>query len=318
MQSILKATSITKKIENVTTLDCSLEVFEGDIFGIVGKSGAGKTTLLRCLSGLTPISSGTLVNHAKSWAMIFQQLFLLESKTIYKNISLPLEIDKWPEDQIRSRVESLLQTVGLSHKIAAYPASLSGGEKQRVAIARALVKSPSLLFCDEATSALDPKTAHEILELLKTLNKQHDVTIVLITHDMNVIKKICTKVAILEKGNIIEQGSTLDLFYHPRNPSTQELVQNISHDLNLKSLKESYPNSFPLRLHFKGDSAKRPLLSQLISSYGLEVNILSGWIDTINQIPVGSLTITLSGTITQYEQAIFFFKQHQIAYEELL
>jgi D-methionine transport system ATP-binding protein len=227
-----------KTIHALDTL--SLNVEKGEIYGIIGLSGAGKSTLIRCLSRLIIPSSGEVLFHGQDIAhmgkralrtfrkkvgMIFQHFNLLSARTVAGNISYPLEIAHIPKEEREKRVDELLELVGLEEKREAYPSQLSGGEKQRVGIARALANHPEVLLCDEATSALDPKTTREILHLLKTINRDLGVTIVLITHQMGVIKQICTKVAVIEKGCIVEEGVVSEVFAHPKHPITTHFIQ---------------------------------------------------------------------------------------------
>lgn len=335
MQKILEAEHLTKNFSLEKGVfrvldDICLTVQKGDAFGIIGESGAGKSTLLKCLSSLEPISSGTLKLHGQSYnfkevkklresrrkiGMIFQHFHLLNSRTVEENVSLPLEIEKMDPKDIKKRVQDLLKLVGLEGKKDCYPHHLSGGEKQRVAIARALSNNPEILFCDEATSSLDPKTTSEILDLLKKLNKELSLTLVLITHEMDVIRKVCNKVAVMDKGKIVEQGSTLEVFNAPKHQKTQSLLQNTSHELDLSSLRTIDQDLLFLKLHFKGDSAQKPILSHLISTLDIEVNILSGWIDQIDGVSLGSLTVAFKKQ--HQEEALLFLKNNNVPYEVL-
>ncbi len=317
----------------IKTLDnISLSVESGAIFGIIGLSGAGKTTLLRCISTLDPSFSGTILIEGKKVdfqntvsiqeirkqiGMIFQHFLLLESRNVLENVYLPLELAKVPLEEREKKALDLLQLVGLDHKSQCYPSNLSGGEKQRVAIARALITSPRILFCDEITSSLDPKTTQEILHLLKNLHEEKRLTIILITHEMDVVRKICHKVAVLDQGKIIEQGSVVDIFSNPEKKLTKQLVQASPHELTHLLLQDLASHSLLVRLHFKGESAKEPILSKLISSLAIEINILSGWIDMIHSVPIGSLTITMQGSTEQKKEAFEFLAKHNVHYEVL-
>jgi D-methionine transport system ATP-binding protein len=330
MATILKGQDLIKEVGENRILDnIFLEIQEGEVFGIIGKSGAGKSTLLKALSSLEPVSSGkielfgralemdnkkSLREFRKKLGMIFQNFQLLSSRTVEENIALPLELEKASKEEIALRVDELLSLVGLEKRRKSYPSSLSGGEKQRVAIARALANKPSILFCDEATSALDPQTTKEILELLSTLNKELGLTIVLVTHEMEVIRKVCSHIAVIDEGKIVEQGESLDVLCTPKHKTTQSLLQNSTHELDLKALQEKHPEQMFLTLHFKGESSEKPLLSQMISQVPVEVNILAGWIDTVNNTPLGSLTVSLKGSC---EEALAFLQVSNIAYEVL-
>ncbi len=333
--TLLQAKHIIKKFSSQKApwkaLDnICLEVKKGEIFGIIGSSGAGKSTLMKCLSSLDSNFSGDVRLEGESFpfhdpaalkakrkkiGMIFQHYYLLESRTVKENIALPLELHNIPSFQRKLRVKELLQKVGLSHKKDCYPSTLSGGEKQRVAIARALACEPSILFCDEATSALDPKTTKEILGLLKQLNQELSLTLVLITHEMDVIRSLCHKVAVMDQGEIIEQGTVLEVFSSPKHPITQLLIQNSPHEMDSSSLKKADPSLLFVTLHFRGEVTQKPILSHLISQLKIEVNILSGWIDTLEGTSIGSLTVALKGD--QIEQALAFFHQNHILYEVL-
>jgi D-methionine transport system ATP-binding protein len=330
MTTILKGLHLVKEIgDNKVLNDISLEISKGEIFGIIGKSGAGKSTLLKCLSSLEYITCGaielfgeplfledkkSLKGFRKKLGMIFQNFQLLSSRTVEENISLPLELEKVNKKEIQKRVEELLSLVGLTKRKAAYPSSLSGGEKQRVAIARALASRPDILFCDEATSSLDPKTTKEILELLCTLNKELSLTIVLVTHEMEVIRRICTHIAVIDAGKIVEQGPSLQVLSTPQHEITKSLLQNSTHELNLSVLQEKFPDQLFLTLHFEGESSETPLLSKLISEVDVEVNILSGWIDAVNNTSLGSLTVAIKGS---YEEALAFLQVNKVSYEVL-
>lgn len=304
-----------------------LEVKKGDILGIIGSSGAGKSTLLRCLSSLEPEFEGevkfcgkpfsfedrvALRKERKRLGMIFQHFHLLESRNVEENVFLPLEINGI---EGKERALELLKLVGLEGKEKCFISKLSGGEKQRVAIARALVGDPEVLFCDEATSSLDPKTTGEILDLLQKINRELGVTLVLITHEMEVVRRICNKVAVMSKGEIVEFGSALEIFSSPKDEVTKGLMQNSSHVLDLGPLREKEPLALFMTLHFKGDTAQSPILSSMISELGIEVNILAGWIDQIDFVSVGSLTIGVKGE--QSSKVTAFLEKRGVSYELL-
>ncbi len=312
--------------------DVTLTIEKQDIYGIIGLSGAGKSTLLRCLAGLTAPTDGQIsfhglnISHLQKQAlrkfrhkigMIFQHFNLLSSRTVAENIAYPLEIAGVPKSQHKERVDELLKLVGLSLKRDAYPALLSGGEKQRVGIARALANHPDVLFCDEATSALDPKTTQEILELLKSINKKLGVTIVLITHDMEVIKRICHKVAVIEAGKIVEKGAVAEVFADPKHPTTKNFIQGSSHQIPEEFFKPSSPDRKLLRLRFKGTSAGEPLISQIVKKYHLDANILLGWIDRLQTTTVGTLVIELTGPSEAIKGALEYLTEKNTQYEVL-
>ncbi len=312
--------------------DVSFSVNKGEIFGIIGQSGAGKSTLMRCLSTLEKPSSGdiyigsqqlsSLKKEAlrvfrKKIGMIFQHFNLLSSRNVQGNIALPMELSGKSKQEIEERVDELLDCVGLKHKKDAYPSELSGGEKQRVGIARALALGPDLLFCDEATSALDPRMTKEILTLLKDLNKKLGLTIILITHQMEVIREICHKVAVIDQGEIVDIGTVSDLFSHPKHPLTKQLLQNTPHELPVDILKNALPGTLFLRLQFLGNSAKEPIITQLIRHFDISVNILLGWVDALAETNMGTLTVEISGSEENKNKALVFLKEQAIEWEIL-
>ena len=274
--------------------DVSIHVEKGDIYGIIGFSGAGKSTLIRLVNGLETLDSGTVTVHGEELGslkkpqlrklrrkigMVFQQFNLLESKTVYHNIALPLilEIDK--------KVKEVLQFVELEDKKDVYVSQLSGGQKQRVGIARALTTTPDILLCDEATSALDPQTTEAILKLLKKINREMGVTILLITHQMQVVQMICNKVAVMEKGQVVEAGSVLDVFGKPQAPVTKRFVQTVVNDQIPESIislvKEQKEHFRVERLKFIGSSVKRPVISDICHVEGIVVNILGATVQEL-------------------------------------
>jgi D-methionine transport system ATP-binding protein len=301
--------------EVVALNDIDLQVPEGAIVGVIGKSGAGKSTLIRLINGLEHPSSGrVLVNGTdvtalderglrqarRSIGMIFQHFNLLSSRTAFENIALPLEIAGIAKSEIAGVVEPLLAMVGLSDKRDRYPAELSGGQKQRVGIARALATKPRVLLSDEATSALDPETTDQILSLLKTINAELKLTIVFITHEMSVVKKLADRVAVLESGRIVEQGTTYEIFAHPRHETTRKFVGSITGGTapewlvaKLRSERRD-GDSAVLRVGFVGKDADQPVLSRLARNLGVDVNILHGQVETIAGHPFGSLFISVS------------------------
>src|SRR5580698_4153818 len=301
--------------EVVALHDIDLQVPPGAIVGVIGKSGAGKSTLIRLINGLErPTSGHVLVNGTdvtalgerdlrearRSIGMIFQHFNLLSSRTAFENIALPLEIAGFPSSEIAGVVEPLLAMVGLSDKRDRYPAELSGGQKQRVGIARALATKPKVLLSDEATSALDPETTDQILSLLKTINAELKLTIVFITHEMSVVKKLADRVAVLESGRIVEQGTTYEIFAHPRHDTTRRFVGSITGGrapewLLAKLKPEGGPGDVAiLRIVFAGGEADQPVLSRLARTLGVDVNILHGQVETIAGHPFGTLFISVS------------------------
>lgn len=289
----------------------NLFIQEGEIFGIIGKSGAGKSTLLRCMNALERPDTGTVQIDGESitalkpralqqtrhkMAMIFQSFHLLSTKTVYENIALPMKIQGMPEDRIQEKIHELLPLVELSDKIQAYPAQLSGGQKQRVAIARALSCSPKILLCDEATSALDPETTESILVLLKKINRLYGITIVLITHEMNVVKRICHRVAIMEQGQIIETTALANVFSQKESLARQLLYTQLSPRLPaaIYNRLSQAPTHRPLlRIFFEGSGATEPFISQTSRELNLDITILLANIDYIDETACGVLVVEL-------------------------
>jgi D-methionine transport system ATP-binding protein len=300
----------------VVALDgIDLQVPEGAIVGVIGRSGAGKSTLIRLINGLEHPSSGhvlvsgtdvtvlderALRQARRSIGMIFQHFNLLSSRTAFENIALPLEIAGVAKGEIVQIVEPLLAMVGLADKRDRYPAELSGGQKQRVGIARALATRPKVLLSDEATSALDPETTDQILSLLKTINAELKLTIVFITHEMSVVKKLADRVAVLESGRIVEQGTTYEIFANPRHETTRKFVGSVTGGnapewllAKLRPDRRAGDHAV-LRVAFAGGGAGQPVLSRLSRAFGIDVNILHGQVETIAGHPFGSLFVAIS------------------------
>lgn len=287
------------EVHALTNINLTIE--KGDIYGIIGMSGAGKSTLIRCLNRLdTPTDGQVLIDGEnvlamnpqqlrqtrRRMAMIFQQFNLLMQKTVARNVRYPLEIAGVPKKQANARVIELLKIVGLEDKAAAYPAQLSGGQKQRVAIARALASNPEMLLCDEATSALDPMTTQSILALLQKINQELGITVVLITHEMAVIRQICNKVAILDGGRLAEQGTVDDVFMHTKSAAGRRLFGI------LPDHQEERTQQSAIRIVFDGAAAEQPIISQLVKELGLDVNILSADMKQLNQKIYGQMMIS--------------------------
>ncbi|MGX7244750.1 methionine ABC transporter ATP-binding protein [Enterococcus quebecensis] len=317
--------------------DISLTVNQGDIYGIVGYSGAGKSTLVRLLNGLELPTQGEVIIQGQNIAqmanrdlrqfrkkigMIFQHFNLLWSRTILENIMLPLELANVPKNMRKERAQELLTLVGLEGRGDAYPSQLSGGQKQRVGIARALANNPEILLCDEATSALDPQTTDEVLDLLLEINKTLNLTIVLITHEMHVIRKICNKVAVMELGQIVEEGDVLEVFRNPKQAVTKRFVQQElepredTEELLEELIKEN-PNSKILGLHFDNESTNEPVISQAIREFNIDISILHGDVKQTKEGSFGTLTVILLGEPVEVERAIEFFKKRELGVEVL-
>lgn len=317
--------------------DINLTIKSGEIFGIIGLSGAGKSTLIRCINMLEKPTSGsvtingqdltkmderTLRDMRKNIGMIFQHFNLLSSRTVYQNVAFPLELAKKSPAEIEKAVMPLLEFVGLADKKDKYPSQLSGGQKQRVGIARALASQPAILLCDEATSALDPKTTFSILQLLKDVNKKFNLTIVLITHEMEVIKTICDRVAVIEAGSIVEEGSILNVFTRPKSPTTLGFVQTTSkfniHEYFPDATLSTAPapdSSLVLKLSFIGNSAEEPIIATMTRRFNVDTNILFGNIDHIQNTPCGTLVVELSGEQSAIQNSLNFLKTRDLGME---
>ncbi|MGQ3888779.1 methionine ABC transporter ATP-binding protein [Legionella sp. CNM-1927-20] len=333
---MIELTGLNKSFAHVSALkDINLFIQEGEIFGIIGKSGAGKSTLLRTINLLERPDSGevTVNNQVISnlnqkelrlarhkMAMIFQQFNLLNSKTVYENIALPMRIQGYDENTIREKIEELLPLVELHEKRDAYPAELSGGQKQRVAIARALSSSPAILLCDEATSALDPKTTESILQLLKKINQVYGITIVLITHEMEVVKQICHRLAVMENGQIIEVVALSNIFNETNSQARNMLYAQLSPELppSLVSHLLTEPTDKPvLRLFFQGEAATVPFISQTSRELNIDINILLANIDRIDTITCGVLIVELYADRSLLNNFIARCKQANLTVEIL-
>ncbi|MCI6870655.1 MAG: methionine ABC transporter ATP-binding protein [Selenomonadales bacterium] len=317
--------------------DISLHIEKGDIYGIIGLSGAGKSTLVRCINLLERPTKGTVVVDGqeitamsdsqlraarKNIGMIFQHFNLLSSATVYENVAFPLELAKTNKDVIQKKVTELLELVGLADKADQYPSQLSGGQKQRVGIARALASDPKVLLCDEATSALDPQTTKSILELIKDINAKLKLTVVVITHEMQVIKEICDKVAVIQNGLIAENGPVLDVFINPQQPITREFISVLmSNELpagfdRSTISKDPIPNSVMLtRLTFIGAETDEPVISRLIKNFDLNVGIVFGQIDHIKNVPFGRLMVAMEGRQMEIDHAIEYLKGKNLKVE---
>lgn len=334
------------KAGNIAALKkTNLEIKEGTIFGIIGLSGAGKSTLIRCInmlevptSGqvfvdgqeLTAMSEAQLRKARQNIGMIFQHFNLLASRTVFDNVAFPLEIQGIPRDKIKARVEELLELVQLSDRGGYYPSQLSGGQKQRVGIARALASNPKVLLSDEATSALDPQTTKSILQLLRDINSRLNLTIVMITHQMEVVKEICDQVAVIENGTIIEEGSMYKVFTEPQQETTKEFVKTVNDIripsiINTESMQQTY---FPdakllLNLTFLGGEddeegstgADQPLVSSIIKKFGVDVNIISGKVDYLKDLPYGTLLVELIGEEAEIKNALQYIYDKKVKVE---
>lgn len=318
-------------LKNVT-----LKIEKGDIYGIIGFSGAGKSTLLRVINALEKPTSGEVfvdgedINKLpakalrvkrKQIGMIFQQFNLLETKTVYENVALPLRLNKVPKDQIRKKVEEILEFVELSDKRDVYPSKLSGGQKQRVGIARALATEPTILLSDEATSALDPKTTTAILQLLKKINRKLHITIVLITHEMNVIQSICNHVAVMENGEIVENGNVIDVFSEPQEIITKNFVKTVIPDSVpdklIRSIQSDVRNYKILRLKFLDSDSTESVLAAVNKRYDVETNILFANISEIQETILGIIIVQMIGSPAEISKAQSYLRSQKVGYQEV-
>jgi D-methionine transport system ATP-binding protein len=319
------------KVEAVK--DVNLSVKKGEIFGVIGYSGAGKSTLIRMLNLLERPTDGTVTvagNNLSSLkgkdlraarqeiGMIFQHFNILWSRTVRDNIAFPLEISGVSKEKRMKRVDELIKLVGLEGREGAYPSQLSGGQKQRVGIARALANNPKVLLCDEATSALDPKTTDSILELLTEINQKLGLTIVLITHEMHVIRKICHRVAVMENGRVVEKGSVLEVFHHPQEEITKDFVNQLSEPEEMKEsiahLATSQEGELVQFTFLKGKTGS-PLVTELIRQFDIEVNIIQGKISHTQDGPYGKLSVFLKGEPTVVESALKYVREQGVEAE---
>ena len=315
-----------------------LTIPPGQIFGIIGRSGAGKSTLVRTINLLARPSAGEVLVAGRALTglppaqlraarreigMIFQHFNLLSSRTVFENVALPLELAGMKRYDIDAVVSPLLELVGLAAQRQRYPAQISGGQKQRVGIARALASKPKVLLSDEATSALDPETTRSILELLKRINRELGLTIVLITHQMEVIKEVCDRVAVLDAGRIVEAGPVVDVFLRPRHDVTRVLLGDvIAHELPaaVKARVAKHLETGAgqlLRLAFAGGSVDKPVLSEAIRRYALDVNILHGQIDEIQGRAFGSLAVLADGEPDRLDDALAYLRAQGVVVEAL-
>lgn len=338
LENISKSFAINgKTVEAVK--DVCLEIRQGEIFGIIGFSGAGKSTLVRCINLLEKPEKGRVIidgedithyegkelRHVRQRiGMIFQHFNLMPSRTVFENIELPLKLTKLSASERSQKIKKLLDLVGLSDKAQSYPSQLSGGQKQRVAIARALANDPKVLLCDEATSALDPQTTHSILQLLKEVNTRLGITIVVITHQMEVIKEICDRVAVMQKGVVVEKGDIVEVFSTPQAPITKSFIQAADNfeafsdlvKLNsaITGIKPSQPVWF---LTYRGAVAGEPLMSELYRRFEVKANIIYGNIDYFKQSIVGKLGVAIEGRADQIEKARQFLIDQKVIVEVL-
>lgn len=320
--------------------DVNLQIRDGEIFGIIGYSGAGKSTLVRCINllerptagqvflddiELTALKPSELRKERKKIGMIFQQFNLFASRTIYQNVAYPLKHSGLSKEEKQKKVNELLKLVGIEDKADNYPSQLSGGQKQRVAIARALANDPKILLCDEATSALDPQTTHAILKLLKELNKKLGITVVLITHEMDVIKEICDRVAVMEDGKVVEEGDVFTVFASSQQKITRKFVDTTSNLSKIYQLLEENaeianikPGECIVKFKYLVRSASEPLVSTISRQFNINVNIIFGNVELIGSEPIGGLVSILSGESKDIEDALDYLRNKNVGVEVIL
>lgn len=312
----------------------NLQIPTGSIFGIIGYSGAGKSTLIRLINLLERPSSGRIIingtdftaldakalrQERASIGMIFQHFNLMQTKTVAANIEMPMKLLGWSKAEREKRLEELLDFIDLKHKRHAFPDELSGGQKQRVGIARALANHPKILLCDEATSALDPQTTKSVLQLLKKINEEQGITIVMVTHEMDVIETVCDYVAVMEKGDVIETGSTLQIFSQPQHPTTKNFIQTVLQQhlpVNILNNMENQNHNSIYCLKFLGSSAQETVIQAVIKQFDISLNILFANMTEINGTVIGQMFIQLLGDAQEIQAAIKFLEQHGVQVDQ--
>lgn len=312
----------------------NLQIPTGSIFGIIGYSGAGKSTLIRLINLLERPNAGQVIIHQKDFTalnarelrqerthigMIFQHFNLLQTKTVAANIEMPMKLLGWNKAEREKRLNELLEFIDLKHKKDAYPDELSGGQKQRVGIARALANHPKILLCDEATSALDPQTTKSVLELLKKINREQGITIVMVTHEMDVIESVCDYVAVMEQGKVIETGSTLEIFSQPQHPTTKSFIQTVLQQqlpVNILNNLENQNQHSIYCLKFLGKSAQETLIQAVIKKFDISLNILFANMTEIDGAVIGQMFIQLLGDSNVILQALEFLKANGVEIEQ--
>lgn len=323
--------SATQALQHV-----SLDINDGDMFGVIGFSGAGKSTLLRMVNGLEMPSEGKVVINGqdlnrishnqmrklrKSIGMVFQQFNLLESRTVFDNVAIPLRLNKVDKDTMHKKVMELLDYVNLADKANAYPSQLSGGQKQRVGIARALTTDPSILLCDEATSALDPETTESILQLLERIHQELNITMLIVTHEIQVIQRLCNRVAVMERGKVVEQGTVLDVFSNPQQEMTKKFVRTVIPDqippsvvAKIHAEKENYKI---LKLRFLGENATEPLLYHINKNFAVQTSVLFASVNELQKTVLGIFILQITGDDLEINKVIRYIDECRIQWQEV-
>ncbi|WP_100064949.1 methionine ABC transporter ATP-binding protein [Miniphocaeibacter massiliensis] len=331
VKDLVKEFKVENKIFKAVN-SVSFSVAQGEIYGIIGLSGAGKSTLIRCLNRLEEPTSGSikiddkiitslnqkeLLEERKDIGMIFQSFNLFEQKTVYKNIAYPLELLKMDKEKIDTRVNELLEFVDLVDKKNAYPSEISGGQKQRVAIARAIATSPKLLLSDEGTSALDPANTKQILELLKKIVKELGMTIIMITHQMEVAKDICDRIAVMENGKIIEENTVEELFRNPKNKRTLSFIENLQEsDEDFLINKNDFKGKL-IRLTYDNNTSKEPVLSEIVKKYNTSINLIQGKINKVTDKSIGYMIVEVTGDNQEIGKVLDYLEEKNVKAEVL-
>lgn len=310
--------------------DVSFQVEKGEIFGIIGMSGAGKSTLVRLINRLeeptdgkidvdgidiTQLKKNELLRARKEMGMIFQRFNLFHQKTIWENIAYPLKIGGKPKEIVRERVEELLRFIDLADRKDSYPAELSGGQQQRVAIARALALSPKILLSDEGTSALDPKNTYQVLGLLRKAAREFETTIIMITHQMEVAKDICDRIAVMEEGRIVEENRTRELFLHPQHPTTRAFISRVQDVEDLDRFRKIKREGWLLKLSYQNESAGDPVITDIAKKYDVDISILAGNINTLKESEIGYVLVEIIGEERRMQESVQAFKDHGVVVE---
>lgn len=333
----LNKTYSSKAGEVEALKDVTLNIKKGEIYGIIGFSGAGKSTLVRCINFLEKPTNGEVIvdgkdlgtlsnkelrEERKKIGMIFQHFNLMRSRTVFENIAYPLKGKGYSKEEINKKVNDLLKLVELEDKAKVYPSELSGGQKQRVGIARALANDPKVLLCDEATSALDPQTTKSILRLLKEVNKKFGITIVIITHEMQVVKEICTRAAVMENGRVVEEGNIFKIFSEPKEKITKNFIDSTSLLTNIydlikeeSSVVDIKENEKILKLKYLENSTSEPIISIVSREFNVDTSIIFGNIEIIQDMPLGGLIVIIRGEEVQVNKVIAYLKENKVEVE---
>jgi len=332
LRHVCKTFETTDKEKSVHAVrDVSLTIEDGEIFGIIGFSGAGKSTLVRCINLLERPTNGSVIMDGEDLTkmterqlrqtrrkigMIFQHFNLMNSRTVFDNVAYPLFGSKMSKERKERKVMELLEIVGLTEKAGAYPSQLSGGQKQRVAIARALANNPTVLLCDEATSALDPQTTQDILRLLQRLRERLKLTIILITHEMAVVKQVCTRVAVMEEGRVVEEGRIYDVFSNPQQPIPRRFIRTTTHIESVEELLKTDPSSLGLasgdivvRYDCSGDRTSQASVSRISREYGVDISIIFGNVEMLLDTPFGTMIVVFRGEEKAVQAALTEFEK---------